>query len=489
MPPIRCGLLLALLFLLPTATTGSSIPDNLGPTEEHDPIRIEGNVDLLGPDVLTNNGVRGGTGLPEDPFVISDWTISVREGEAVFIQDVTSHLVLENLVIRGSGQGPSFGFWIQGSQNIEVRNVTVTGGGSGFVFLDSRATLHDIVIQDLEAPDVYWNGLFGAGSLGIMVDSSALSIHGFHAERAHAGLFAWDSSVTVQDATTVDIANPFHLQQFGSLRISDASLRYDQCDGKQRSGGNLALENGVGVSSDPASWSGKTSVHLERMEISCFLGGVSMRMADPDYTGGHGGPVTLEMQDVTIRNHKTGVEISAPGARADLEGLDIVGGETGVDVHRTVWHVPTNVVVKDSLLGGNDIGILASHRWIHPQHEGVDQSDIPMDRPQESRLIVQDSDLVANGRALVHEPPEHGEVVHPVDAAHNYWGPGGPSRSGSNRIVGDVNTDPVATAPHDPAAANLEGAPEHGVPSVSFPLLLAALAALVLVGRQRRGPH
>lgn len=75
------------------------------------PITILGNADFT-----PENGVLGGTGTEEDPYVIAKWEITVPAGEhyGVKIENVTAHFVLRGLVIRNAthpdGAGIRIGF-------------------------------------------------------------------------------------------------------------------------------------------------------------------------------------------------------------------------------------------------------------------------------------------------------------------------------------------------------------------------------------------
>lgn len=109
--------------------------------EPHDPIQIEGDAELAAPDAVADNGVRGGTGTPEDPYRIERWTIGVEGGRtALALEDVTSHVLVRDVEIQvGEGQR-NLGLSVLGTENLVVENVTIAGGGRVAQFNEASLT-------------------------------------------------------------------------------------------------------------------------------------------------------------------------------------------------------------------------------------------------------------------------------------------------------------------------------------------------------------
>lgn len=96
--------------------------------EPHEPIDIEGDAELLVPGETSGNGVRGGTGTPDDPFVISDWAIDGSQQDAVSIADVNLYVRIENLVLtQDMDRNHSVGIFLTNAPHVEIRDVRIRG--------------------------------------------------------------------------------------------------------------------------------------------------------------------------------------------------------------------------------------------------------------------------------------------------------------------------------------------------------------------------
>src|SRR5207244_11554044 len=89
----------------------------------HAPIRIQSNAEFT-----AANGVVGGHGTPEDPYLIAGWEITnVDTTEAIFIRDTDASFVIRDVYVH---QPPGLGFarirFIEVS-NGRVEDSTVTG--------------------------------------------------------------------------------------------------------------------------------------------------------------------------------------------------------------------------------------------------------------------------------------------------------------------------------------------------------------------------
>jgi len=82
----------------------------------HTPIFIDGNDGFT-----TDNGVTGGTGTSDDPYVISDWTIQAQD-YGIEIANTTAYFTIINVTISGSGDG----IVLSSTQNGVVQNSLVS---------------------------------------------------------------------------------------------------------------------------------------------------------------------------------------------------------------------------------------------------------------------------------------------------------------------------------------------------------------------------
>src|SRR3989454_4977974 len=126
-PPHSIALILALTGLLSLAAVAVSggLPTPRTGTlhTPHAPIRIQSNAEFT-----TSNGVVGGHGTPDDPYLIAGWEITnVDTMEAIFIRDTDASFIIRDVFVH---QPPGLGF--AGIRFIEVSNgrveeSTVTG--------------------------------------------------------------------------------------------------------------------------------------------------------------------------------------------------------------------------------------------------------------------------------------------------------------------------------------------------------------------------
>src|SRR5438309_6027510 len=126
-PPHSTALILALtglLSLAAVAVSGGLPTPQVGTLHTpHAPILIQGNADFT-----AANGVVGGSGTSEHPYLIAGWEITnVDTMEAIFIRDTDASFIIQDLYVH---QPPVLGF--AGIRFIEVSNgrvedSTVTG--------------------------------------------------------------------------------------------------------------------------------------------------------------------------------------------------------------------------------------------------------------------------------------------------------------------------------------------------------------------------
>ncbi len=113
-----------------------------------DPIVILGNVDFN-----SDNGVVGGTGTPEDPYVITGWEINVSQdvNYAVKIENTTASFILRGIIIRGA---------------------TAADGAAIHLGFVSGATIENCLISDSR------NGIEIASSTNVSMKENVLYVQG-----------------------------------------------------------------------------------------------------------------------------------------------------------------------------------------------------------------------------------------------------------------------------------------------------------------------
>ncbi len=90
----------------------------------HEPITIIGDENFT-----SENGVIGGSGTKEDPYIISGWEIHVSdERPGIYIYNTTKYFIIKNCIVVGTRQGSgagSYGIYLKRVRNGIITDVTV----------------------------------------------------------------------------------------------------------------------------------------------------------------------------------------------------------------------------------------------------------------------------------------------------------------------------------------------------------------------------
>ena len=97
-----------------------SVLESPGPTN-HDPIVIESDDDFT-----SENGVIGGSGLPDDPYVISGWTISSKDGSCINISHTSAHFEIRDVSLQTDTYG-EYTVYLRDVRNGDVVASTISG--------------------------------------------------------------------------------------------------------------------------------------------------------------------------------------------------------------------------------------------------------------------------------------------------------------------------------------------------------------------------
>jgi parallel beta-helix repeat protein len=155
--------LLIVILLSSTAFMGVSFPLNSLGSGNHAPIRIIGN------DQFTEeNGVTGGSGTEEDPYIIENWVI-VKDGSAsqgIFINNTDKHFIIKNCTISGFYHPDDFYQGIEFSEvkhgRIEDTKVNESGTGISIKYsteieLENCSCSDCPVYPDGQGIGIYWS--------------------------------------------------------------------------------------------------------------------------------------------------------------------------------------------------------------------------------------------------------------------------------------------------------------------------------------------
>ncbi len=129
------------LLILSSLTVVSLSPESSSAYSDFEPIYIDGDGDLI-----AQNGVSGGTGTEEDPYIIEGYNISATShqqdplsGIGVYIRNTAAHLVIRDSVISGE----TGSIRIESSSNISLVGLQTTSPLVSITMLDCRDMVLD----------------------------------------------------------------------------------------------------------------------------------------------------------------------------------------------------------------------------------------------------------------------------------------------------------------------------------------------------------
>ena len=118
-----------------TSTIILLAPEGVVSLDIHDPIRIIGNENFT-----SDNGVVGGSGKWDDPYVIAGWEIPISIDWGIYIENATAHFRIENVYIHGADSGPAIYFW-QSSNGTIANSMLEDNFNSFFFWFTSNITV------------------------------------------------------------------------------------------------------------------------------------------------------------------------------------------------------------------------------------------------------------------------------------------------------------------------------------------------------------
>jgi parallel beta-helix repeat protein len=150
------------------------------------PILIDGDAGFTG-----DNGVAGGSGTPDDPYVIEGWNIDGSAGHGIHIKNTASHFTVRNVTVH-DGQLPGFvafsggesiwsggcGVLICNASNGIVEDCTLVNNKWGILIEDSSdIALRRNTISEGGMPNVEY-GIRISNSLRMTIDSNVMETNG-----------------------------------------------------------------------------------------------------------------------------------------------------------------------------------------------------------------------------------------------------------------------------------------------------------------------
>ena len=114
----------------------------------HDPIYIEGNSDFT-----EENGVTGGDGTRNNPYIIEGWEIDSSNMDGITIKKVDVYFIVRNCKIQGNNEYN--GIYFTNVKNSVISNVTVSNNEYGiFIVSSSNNRISKCEIMDSESAGI-----------------------------------------------------------------------------------------------------------------------------------------------------------------------------------------------------------------------------------------------------------------------------------------------------------------------------------------------
>lgn len=429
-------LLLVLSLLQPT---GSS---ELSP-EDHSPIVIDDPTDLVLPDAISGNGVRGGTGTPLDPFRIESWTIRLppTQGTGIVIRGISQHIAINHVTVIGAvGRADNAtGVVIRSSINVSIQDLRVEGLWRGVAVSGSSVVVKDVSLagpqpappRETNIPDPY---NFPRPSLldvaGSTVDLDSFDLHG-----STTGINWGYSRGTVRNGRIANVTEGIHVYGyehmglFSDLAVTKVDLKGSAC--RDRHG----TEDGISVLTE--SVFGFT---LADSSIRCFGYGLSI-----GGTGPPAGPLTVS--GTTFAENRYGLVVNTIANATRIEGNDVSRNAVGIRLALDTAKVRTAGWLQGNTWTKNGVAIQAYHSYCPKEYdcttEYLDQSRTPWSMPPApGEWVVSGNSFRGNQKSIEYDT-DHRPIAIPhgyrLNANGNDWPGCGAPRSGHDRIVGPVN--------------------------------------------------
>lgn len=433
--------------------------------EPHEPIRITSDAELMLPDAIAGNGVRGGSGTVEDPYLISDWTISSDEEDGILLQDVSAHVVIRNVqVIQDRPREGSRGIWLNRADNVQLEEVNVSGEQAYGLSVWSS----DVVVT---------NSVIQTEASGQLVTCSRSNL-----EIRQSRLL---NGIPIRIAPTRPIAPcpRIHLEH---VHVESAE------PGLLHIGRELVIHNTTGY------WQALIQL-AENGDQAVVDGNQLLGLA---FSGLSSGNATLGPNTVWVRNNTFRYEceedcpvawaisfLTVPGWQARILDNDIRGfGGDAMELEDSPFVARRNVIVDSGWKHPDPL------IRVFPDSELYDEAlvqGVPYQVLSENDIVRSPRDSEGFGLRYPMRPGEAG----PLDARNNYWGPRPPTQEylGEYRPVQPrwfvsptADIDPWADEPFILSLDEVEAATSHDLPGPAVWAVAAALAAAAWAVQARR---
>ncbi|MBE0636545.1 right-handed parallel beta-helix repeat-containing protein [Candidatus Bipolaricaulota bacterium] len=457
---------------------------------------IRGPISILGnTDFTAENGVVGGSGTADDPYVIAAWEIIVPAGEyyGVRIENVTAHFALRGLIIQNAAQmdgagiriGFASGGAIEGcsiansmngvvilsSTDISMENCVIYVSGSGLEVIGETTEQyrHQIAQSNLYngLPIYYFYGLDGetisglkgahmtlAGSRNVTISNNEL-VNGDGLLLA----FVEDSTVTlnlVHRTANIITEHGIHLYESSNNVISTNVIKNNRLAGIQLtlSDSNKILDNpilvndtGVRVFASDGNEIRGNNIYGNVTGIA-LLGGASENavlenaIGDDNDNMNQGISLTISLSNIVARNlifgADTGILLNAQAFSNTLADNTVVAGGYGI------YMEGTNNIAERNLLSQFSRGIMFPETFQRSTTKGnTFRGNVLADNGNHVYTNLDSTGNVFTGNAFLND----GRVLVDDKGTGNSWTQNGRGNYWGFRSVTDNDGDGIGDRP------------------------------------------
>lgn len=322
MAPGQLSLLLALLVLgLPSCVLAAEVLPS-PPPSSHPPIVILSDAQLFVPDALSNSGVRSGSGLAMDPFVISDWRITVQnDTTAVIIENVQSHLRIERLeIFDPDAASAKYTIAIQNAPHVTIEEVVVNGGWTAMYLNNAAATISGFRAVNPVSADIHELH----PTTALLAQNSNVTLRDLVGEGHAVGIFAVGSRMSILETRLATLNFGINIYGYAANDVTIQDVRIDQfgaceADKLRRTGSGVVL----GIEEVKEA----SSLVIDGLEVQCKNAAVGLIPEGP-WLANH----VFEISELQANNTRIGLGVDAEGVTVRLKDSRITNSSIGIEV-------------------------------------------------------------------------------------------------------------------------------------------------------------
>ena len=297
---------------------------------DHAPILIEGNANFT-----ATNGVVGGSGTADDPYVIAGWRIDASTANAIEIRDTTAPVVVRDIDVVHPGPNPpyTYGAYLSNVTDAAIQFVNVTTGASGFYIVSSRNVSVDRV--DVAGPNA---GFSGVRSTNLSVSNSSFHAGGIRSDGVRLR-FESNQAYSIVAVGARDIVIDRNSLEYAGSRGSIV-LNYTE---------NTLISRNVGVAQILTGWAG---------------GGNNTRVVGNDVSGGEFGIKGLFDSNLTITGNNVSSQSFAAISLHSSSNVIVVGNRIANSVRGVYLDRVTDLLFaqNDVDSNGQQVDIVSGQR-------------------------------------------------------------------------------------------------------------------------------